>query len=268
MVLPTFLIIGAMKCGTSALHDWLGQHPEVFLPERKELNYFAVPHVYPDGLAGYERLFAPGAPAPARGEASPSYAMSPMYPGVPERIASAIPHARLIYLVRDPVLRVMSNYLHALAGGVERRPVDRAVVEDGRYAQVSCYATQLAAYLEWFEPSQLLVLPMEDLGASGDRICAHLAIDPLQLPAGGPARVHETAGKRRVRPWAAGLEQRFPRLAGHSGWQRATRTALDPGAAVLAPATVELLRERFVPEMEALRPWLPEGHDGWGLLAG
>lgn len=268
MVLPTFLVIGAMKCGTSALHDWLGQHPEVFLPASKELNYFAVPHVYPDGLAGYEQLFAEGAGHLARGEASPSYAMSPMYPGVPERIAAVIPEARLIYLVRDPVTRVMSNYLHALASGVETRQVDHAVLEDDRYAQVSCYATQLEAYLEWFEPSQLLVLPMEDLAESGTRICQHLAIDPQKLPVGGPARVHETADKQRVRPWAAGWEHRFPALPEHRSWQRATRTDLDPSVAVLAPATVAQLGARFVPEMEALLPWLPPGHDGWGLLTG
>ena len=194
--------------------------------------------------------------------------MSPMYPGVPERIAAVIPDARLVYLVRDPVKRVMSNYLHALASGAETRQVDHAVLEDDRYAQVSCYATQLEAYLEWFEPRQLLVLPMEDLAQSGERICRHLGIDPALLPAGGPARVHETADKQRVRAWATRWEKRYPGLGTSRAWQRATRTALDPGAAVLAPATVEQLSERFVPEMEALRPWLPEGFDGWGLLAG
>jgi hypothetical protein len=268
MVLPTFLVIGAMKCGTSALHDWLGQHPDVFVPGSKELNYFAVPHVYPRGLADYEQLFEPGADSAARGEASPSYAMSPMYPGVPDRIASVIPAVRLIYLVRDPVKRVMSNYLHALASGAETRQVDHAVLEDDRYAQVSCYATQLEAYLEWFEAEQVLVLPMEELASSGERLCRHLGIDSSLLPSEGLARVHETADKRRMRSWATRWEKRFPGLGGSSAWQQATRTDLDPGAAVLAPATVQQLNERFVPEMEALRPWLPAGHDGWGLLAG
>ena len=108
MALPTFIIIGAAKAGTTSLHYYLDLHPEVQMSAVKETNFFAGP---PNGrdyelgqvesLEAYEELF--DAAVPVRGEASPNYANDPIRAGAAKRIKGLIPEAKIIYLVRDPV---------------------------------------------------------------------------------------------------------------------------------------------------------------------
>jgi hypothetical protein len=174
MTLPTFLIIGAMKGGTTSLHGYLRQHREVFMPERKELNFFldeyAGPPIDPPeernwsrGLTWYEQQFAGAEGELAVGEASPNYSRYPTYPGVAERIAAVVPKVKLIYLVRNPIDRVFSHYLHDLANGREQRPLHIAVRRDDRYLAPSRYATQLEHYFRVFSPGQMLLLKADDL---------------------------------------------------------------------------------------------------------
>jgi hypothetical protein len=174
MTLPTFLIIGAMKGGTTSLHGYLRQHREVFMPERKELNFFldeyAGPPIDPPedrnwsrGITWYEQQFAGAEGELAVGEASPNYSRYPTYPGVAERIAAVVPNVKLIYLVRNPIDRVFSHYLHDLANGREQRPLHIAVRRDDRYLAPSRYATQLEHYFRVFSPGQVLLLKADDL---------------------------------------------------------------------------------------------------------
>jgi hypothetical protein len=176
MTLPTFLIIGAMKGGTTSLHGYLRQHPEVFMPERKELNFFldeyAGPPIDPPeernwsrGIAWYEEQFAGAERERAVGEASPNYSRYPTYPGVAERIAAVVPKAKLIYLVRNPIDRVFSHYVHDLANGREQRPFDIAVRGDDRFVAPSRYAMQVEQYLRVFRRGQVLLLRADDLMA-------------------------------------------------------------------------------------------------------
>src|SRR5271163_1528943 len=106
MTRPTFLIIGAMKSGTTSLHHYLKLHPEIQIPAMKELNYFSGPpgaYPYPTGskriehLADYDKLFDPI--FEVRGEVSPNYAVYPRRKGTPERIKDIIPNVKLIYAV-------------------------------------------------------------------------------------------------------------------------------------------------------------------------
>lgn len=174
MTLPTFLIIGAMKGGTTSLHGYLRQHREVFMPERKELNFFldeyAGPPIDPPeernwsrGITWYEQQFAGAEGELAVGEASPNYSRYPTYPGVAEKIAAVVPKVKLIYLVRNPIDRVFSHYLHDLANGREQRPLHIAVRRDDRYLAPSRYATQLEHYFRVFSPGQVLLLKADDL---------------------------------------------------------------------------------------------------------
>ena len=122
MTLPTFLIIGTMKGGTTSLHRYLRQHPDVFMPEQKELNFFLDEYAgrpidppeernWSRGLTWYERQFAGAEDERAVGEASANYTRYPTYPGVAERIAKIVPEMKLIYLMRNPIDRVLSHYL-------------------------------------------------------------------------------------------------------------------------------------------------------------
>jgi hypothetical protein len=172
MALPTFFIIGAAKAGTTSLHYYLEQHPEIQMAANKEPNFFSGPEngvPYPLGrtetLEAYEDLFDPS--FPVRGEASVSYANSPRRRGVPERIREAVPEARFIYLVRDPISRAVSHYKHRVAWMGERRPMGE-VFEDlsDPYDVCLCpgfYARQLELYLRAFPEERTMVVDQADL---------------------------------------------------------------------------------------------------------
>jgi hypothetical protein len=99
------------------------------------------------------------------GESSPAYTNHPIYTGVAERIHSLTPHVKLIYLVRDPIERLLSHYIHAYAEGQENRSLDEALIDldISPYVQRSRYSMQLEQYLKFFPLSRILVVAQEDL---------------------------------------------------------------------------------------------------------
>ncbi len=163
-MLPNLIIIGAPKCGTTSLHFYLDQHPEISMSERKELRYFSRPD-WRERREWYERQFE-GFDTAVRGEASPRYTRYPDFPEVPLRAYSMVPEAKLIYLVRDPVDRTVSHWVQRVADG-DRTPFEHYVGEwdrpDNPIVAASKYATQAERYLEFFPRSQLLVVDQHDL---------------------------------------------------------------------------------------------------------
>jgi hypothetical protein len=161
---PNFFVIGAAKCGTTSLHFYLDQHPQISMSRVKEPCVFSQPLWWPR-LETYDGLFDER--AIRRGESSTSYARYPVEGDAAPRIHQAFPHAKLIYLVRDPVERIISEYIQHVDGGVERRSIDEALTdfEDPRnfYVCGSRYATQVMRYLEYFDASSLLVLEQSEL---------------------------------------------------------------------------------------------------------
>jgi hypothetical protein len=144
------------------------------MPVQKELNFFIDEYTGPPiqppeernwdrGSGWYERQFSGALGEQAVGEASVNYTRHPTYPGVAERVAAVLPSVRLVYVLRHPVDRVVSHYLHDRAKGRERSPIDVAVRRDERYLAPSRYATQLEQYLRFFPAGQLLVLRSDDL---------------------------------------------------------------------------------------------------------
>jgi Sulfotransferase domain len=194
-VLPTFLLIGAMKSGTTTLYWYLAQHPDVFMPALKEPNFFN--DHWHRGVGWYERLFAGAGAAVARGEASVRYTSFPNDPECPSRIAAVVPDVRLLFLAREPVDRIRSHYLHEVAALRERRPLERAVRENPIYLDRSRYAMQLERYLQHFPREQLLVLRAEDLFRAPldvlPRVFTFLGLDPTWRPPGPARRDNETA---------------------------------------------------------------------------
>lgn len=169
--LPTFFIIGAARAGTTSLHYYLSQHPQIQMSATKEPHFFAgpagefafgAPRV--DRLDDYRALFDPR--ASVRGEASPSYAAYPRRVGVPARIKELVPDARLIYLVRDPIERTVSHYRHRVATEGERREFADALEDlepSNIYVCASRYATQFEQYLAHFPAARILVIEQGDL---------------------------------------------------------------------------------------------------------
>jgi Sulfotransferase family len=173
--LPDLIVIGAMKCATSAVHQYLDAHPDISMSDPKELNFFNGPEVPPPGpppswwmfgqwhrgLDWYTRQFDPK--APLRGEASPGYT-SPNEPQVAERMASVVPDVRLIYLVRDPVRRAVSQYAHHRRDGTETRGLTDALLDPGsQYLSRSRYYERLSPFLTFFTSAQIHVVVQERL---------------------------------------------------------------------------------------------------------
>lgn len=182
--LPTFLVIGAMKAGTTSLHQYLAAHPDIFMTTPKEPRYFADgPGAnFDQGLDWYRSLFAPGAHHKVRGESSTHYTKAPKWSGVPERIAKVIPDVRMVYLLRDPIDRIRSMYAFLVFRDNEQRSFEQVAIEDSRYVDWSLYAYQLELYLEHFDRSQILVLWSDDLRHRRDhtvgRILSFIGLDP------------------------------------------------------------------------------------------
>lgn len=126
--LPDFIIIGAMKSGTSTLFSYLRQHPQIIGSHKKEVHFFD--RHYPDGKHWYRAHF-PYSFSIRRGsitgEASPFYLLCPP---IPERIHMLIPDVRLIALLRNPVDRAISHYFHSTRSGKESLPIMEALAAE------------------------------------------------------------------------------------------------------------------------------------------
>jgi hypothetical protein len=163
-MLPNLVVIGARRCGTSSLYFYLGSHSEITMSREKELMFFVDPERWARGVGWYESCFA-GASTPVRGEASPQYPNYPENPDAAERMHSVIPEAKLIYLVGDPIERILSHYVADYADGAEKRPLAEALmpVDTNKYVAGSSYHLQLEQYVHHYPADQIFVLSKERL---------------------------------------------------------------------------------------------------------
>lgn len=162
--LPNLILIGAMKCGTTSLHRYLAAHPQIQMSRRKELDFFIEERNWGRGVDWYRSHFSRR--FEVRGEASPNYTDHLRFPGVPERMAEIVPEAKLVFVVRDPIERMVSHYIHLVRSDMEERTADRALtapLEQNPYLRRSRYYGQLQRYLNHFPPSRLLVMRAEKL---------------------------------------------------------------------------------------------------------
>ena len=171
MTLPNFLIVGAMKCGTSTLLSYMRQHREIYMAPR-EVHFFDRDHQYRRGIEWYEKQFASAQQQQHRaiGEKTPAYCFVPQ---AAERIHRHLPDARLIWIFRDPVARAYSNYWHFLRRGNERAcfadAIAKGLQQEQRAGRSDCvylnkgrYAEQIRNYLRFFPREQMLFLRFED----------------------------------------------------------------------------------------------------------
>lgn len=227
MTAPNFLIIGAHKAGTSSLHRYLQQHPEIFMPALKETRFFSYdpdgaevepspyawgPRVHPvKTWSDYLDLFAPATTQKAIGEASPCYLN---HPRCPERIKQALPGVRLIVSLRDPAERAYSGYLMAVRDAGEKRPFSD-IVGGPRTAWHDHlgYYQSCRRYLACFPRERLKIVRAEALTAGPANVLqdvfSFLDVDPgfepdasTQFNKGGlpkSRRLHRVLDNRHVR---------------------------------------------------------------------
>jgi hypothetical protein len=242
MALPTFFVIGAAKSGTSSLHSYLDQHPEVQMSANKEPRFFAgsdngIPYP-PDKVweqDDYEQLFDPS--FRVRGESSTDYAAHPRRQGSAERIKELVPEAKFVYLLRDPVARTISHYKMGVALMGERRPLEEAL-EDlnpfSPYVASSLYATQIELYRQHFPAGQMLVVDhgelLGDRASTLRRIFSFLGVDPDASQVESEEKLLDSAEWRTYSPEYLGFVNRYvaPRVQWvPRGFRRSVRQTVE-----------------------------------------
>jgi hypothetical protein len=160
--IPNLIVIGAQDAGTDVLCRHLAQHPDVEL-RSVDSGFFTSDRSWSHGIDAYRGLFE--GRTRICGESAPSCTRYPRVDGVPARIRAALPDVRLIYLVCDPIERIVSSWLRRVEQGRERRSFRAALaaVRDNPYVDGSRYHLQLEQYWKHFPASQLHVLALEDL---------------------------------------------------------------------------------------------------------
>lgn len=257
-VLPDYLIIGAERCGTTSLHNYLSKHPFVVPPARKDIHFFNLN--YGRGANWYRTHFPTRSYKQystrirgkgfATGDVTPSYLF---HPHAPRRVREILPRVKLLVLFRNPVERAFSHYQMALRDGYETLPFEEAIekeeerlrgelekmLEDDRYYSAprhlysylsrGLYVDQLTTWMNFFPREQILVLKSEEL---------------YRDPAGVLRRTQEFLGL----PWREPGEYRKYNHAPYPGLESAVRKRLI---------------DYFEPHNERLYELLGETDPGW-----
>jgi hypothetical protein len=299
---PDFLVIGAPKAGSTALHDALGTHPQLFAAPVKEPKYFLSPGVPPAPAghrgpgdahsarewiwrrADYERLFAAAPAGSLRFESTPFYLW---HRASHARIAAALPEVKLIAVVRDPVDRAFSNWTHLWADGLEPEPdfltacrLEARRVAAGwapfwRYLELGRYGEQLADLFRYIDPGRVRVIRYRDLldapRVTLDRLCGFLGVDTGVLTGLPDANVGRGATdgtvntllRRTIRTGAAAGALAPPRV-----WRSAQRpllAALQRGASrpYLDPEIRAQLVDEFAEDNVRLSRLLGTDYSDW-----
>jgi hypothetical protein len=285
--LPTFFIIGAAKAGTTSLHYYLDQHPQVQMSSIKEPHFFSGPEngiPFPPERIGdrgeYERLFDPA--FEVRGEASPSYTNAPRREGVPERIGELVPDAKFVYLVRDPIERTVSHYRHEVASGNEQRSLEKALDEIADpYSYLAChslYGRQLELYLRRFPADRVLVIDQAELlldrEATLREVFAFLEVDDAFTSEQFEEELWKTSARRASPPGQATFIAQA--VAPKTRWvppqvrkhvRRVYERAFWPPLATdpLSDDSRLLLQELYAKDVERLRALTGRSFSSWSI---
>lgn len=166
---PDFLILGAMNAGSIALGRYLSRHPQICMPTAgEEPQFFSRKENFEKGEQWYRQLFSTATASQVCGEASTCYSRYPVYPMAAERMADIVPDAKLLYVLRHPVERLYSHYVHEMSrrfvGGARTLPsFQRFASEDLEARCASRYSLQISHLMRYFRSSQLLIVLSEDL---------------------------------------------------------------------------------------------------------
>jgi hypothetical protein len=273
--LPNLVIIGAMKGGTTSLHYYLSLHPQIWMSREKELYFFVSERNWNKGIEWYKSNFT--GEAKIYGEASPGYTNYPTFKGVPERMHSVVPDAKLIYIVRDPIERLISHYVHYYAEGLESQTLAEALADFAcPYVQRSQYAMQLELYLKYYPLSSILIIAQEDLlrrrHATLQEVFRFLGVDDSFHSLRFAITMHKTRDKRRLNqtgkrlahlPGMAALKQ----LAPDVHWHLERWLCYPFSHKVERPALTEPLRQALVDylkdDIDRLRAYSGRDFEEW-----
>ena len=206
MALPNFFVVGAQKSGTTSLHHYLEEHPDIYLPLQKETKFFVDDEQYAQGIDFYaEKYFSELKDEKAIGEVDPDYMY---FKTGGERIRQHIPNPKFIFIFRNPVDRAFSHYVMTYRRGlelnsfedairIEPERIDRGYHEDFHYSYVrrGFYADQVIRFMEKWDVSQMHFVLAEDLinkPAETVQSCLEfLGVDPNFVPSQINKKFHE-----------------------------------------------------------------------------
>jgi hypothetical protein len=271
-----------MKTGTTSLYNYLRSHPQVFMADIKEVNFFNPMRNWRRGIDWYAQQFQ-DAPeeAEAIGEASTSYTKFPWVRDVPPRIASVLGNVRLIYVIRDPIVRMRSHYIHNLGTGQEWRSIEDAFRKDPMYTNISRYALQIEQYLPVFPRERLLVIESEDLRRDRlgtlRRVFEFLMVDRDWIPPSVDREFYRSVDRRR-NPWLRRSLRRVPladrmtvyvpeplRKLKHKLTDGLASEELDVSRGTVSDDLRGELREALREDVSRLRSHLGQDFHGWGI---
>lgn len=288
---PNLFIPGAAKAGTTSLHRYLDEHPEIFMSEEKEVHFFTReweateddPDARAEALERYRARFADGAETAWRGESTPAYLH---WSGVDERIHRTVPEARFVISLRDPIERALSDHLMLVKLWGEERTFEEAIQDElnagregERHIMRGRYDEHIERYIDTFGRENVHVVLLEDIKhdtlAVLESIASFLDVDvdamqhvdyeTVHNPQGQPKnslaewlltdeRVHKAARllvPKRLRVW----------LGDHALVEKGEKPEIDPEirarlAEVFEPsvARLETLLGRELPELRASWP--------------
>lgn len=266
--LPGFVVIGAMKAGTTSLHAYLAAHPAICMSSRKDTNFFAGLDNWRNGFDWYASLFADR--SKLVGETSAGYSQHPTIPHVPERVAEANPEARVIYLVRDPIRRIMSHFAHNVAQGRERQSLDEAFVDLDRnhYVNTSRYHLQVSRWLERFDRRNILLVSSESLQddrpAALRRIFEFLGVDAAFESPFFDRTLHRTADLRQRTALGRAMA-RVPVIGRLGAAMPFARRAVR--LAPMSPSLERRIAAALQPDVEALKALAGDRFEEWTTYA-
>lgn len=247
-IAPNFLVIGAMKSGTTTLYEDLRLHPGVYIPD-KETSILLASERTSETQHTFRDMYRRRPSGAILGEVSATYAMLPTFPGVPKRAHATLgPETKIVYLVREPLDRIISHHFHDLADGRIGSEIDVAVREDARFVSYSSYGLQLAPWIDAFGSDAVRVVRFEEYmsdRASGLRdILTFLGV-PLGVKL-DPTEVFNASDGKSVAPG------RWGRVAGSVPYRRWLRP--------LIPTTLRKRAVRAVLPTAPARPAPPQNH--------
>jgi len=300
--LPDFLLVGAPKAGTTALHGALAEHPELFLSRVKEPKYYLCGDSPPPAYRGpgdahssqewiwqrqrYLDLFQDAGGDQVAGESTPFYLY---HRDARRRIAADLPRAKLVAVLRDPVDRAYSNWMHLWADGLEpcgdvveacareAQRVDEGWAPFWHYRGLGMYGRQLADLLEHVPREQVLVLRyralVDDPRTALNRVARFLGVAEdvvTEIPSGNSRPFVHPSVRTRVLGPVVRAGAKAGQFLPPQAWRAASKPIIGqlhqrgkPARPRLTPEQRDALREPFLEDIALLEELTGESYEDW-----
>lgn len=292
---PDFFIVGAPKCGTTAMNDYLQQHPEIFLPQKKEINFFGADLVFYKPRVTKEQYlsyFSEATDEKRVGEAAVWYLYSQQ---AAAEIKAFSPAANIIVMLRNPVDMMYSlhaqrlyndnedirDFAEALAAEEDRRKGRRIYRNANNamgffYREAAKYTQQVRRYFDVFGRDKVQVIIFDDFRSDTPRVyretCAFLGVDPQFRPLFTIVNPSKTVRSKTFRSFLRYPPQPVRRLVrllglrpvqwGLKDWLRNLNTRPEPRLPI-DPELKRRLQGEFLPEVQQLSELLERDLTHW-----